>query len=359
MKVLFLLATVFISVTLQAQTKYNVSVKIPENINAIKAVISYPSDDKGGEYLSDTVQVYEGKFIYEGSVFRPQLAELNLIVPKEEGDRNRSSEGEDDMKNVALFYLDGNIKISFDTTGKASYKGGGKEQQAWLAYDSITKKKIKEKPELLGGIEFIQELVEEFIQKYPDSYVSVDLMDIFTQSTIQLDIVEPMYNLLSKRMQQSEKVLGWVDKLKQAKLAVSGTQLAPEFTLNDLNGNPVSLTSYRGGYVLVDFWASWCVPCREENPNLLAAYEKYKNKNFNVLAISLDTKKDLWIKAIQEDRLPWTQLCDFKANKSEVSIMYNISMIPANVLVDPQGYIVGKDLRGKALHDKLASLLGE
>ena len=166
-----------------------------------------------------------------------------------------------------------------------------------------------------------------------------------------------MYNALSKRMKNSEKVLGWVNKLEQAKLAVSGTQLAPLFTLNDTEGKAISLTSYKGGYVLVDFWASWCVPCRAENPNVLAAYEKYKDKNFQVLGVSLDEKRDLWLKAIADDKLPWKQVCDFQAAKSEVTKLYNVSSIPANVLIDPNGKIVGKDLRGKSLHDRLAELI--
>lgn len=356
-KTIFLATAFFISAAAQAQTNYKIKGQVPTSLNAKQAVISYPPDDKGGEYLADTIIVEKGGFVYEGRIARPQLAELNLIVPRIEGNRNRPSEGDDNMKNVALFYLDGNIHIAFDEAGKASYTGGGPEQQAWRAYEKMTLDKMKENPGMAGGMEFFEKLIQDFVKAYPDRYASVDLMDLFTQSSINPELVEQMYNTLSKRMQQSEKVLGWVGKLEQAKMAVSGTVLAPEFTLNDVNGNPVSLASYRGGYVLVDFWASWCGPCRAENPNLVAAYEKYKDKNFTVLAVSLDTKKDLWLKAIEEDKLPWTQVCDFKANKSEVSIMYDISSIPANVLVDPKGYIVAKDLRGKALEDKLAALL--
>ncbi|SKB39474.1 Peroxiredoxin [Sphingobacterium nematocida] len=357
MKSIFLIGAVFLSITLHAQTKYNIKGKVSNTSKAVMAVLSYPPDDKGGEYRADTATVKSGKFEFKGAIARPQLAELNLIEPRPEGAGRRRDSEADNMKNVGLFYLDGNIKVTFDTAGKASYAGGGKEQQSWRAYDKLTSRKMKEQSDKMGGMEFFAETISEFVSTHPDSYVSVDLMDLFTQSSINPELVEPMYNSLSKRMQQSEKVLGWIGKLEQAKIAVSGTVLAPEFTLNDVDGNPVSLASYRGGYVLVDFWASWCGPCRAENPNLVAAYEKYKDKNFTVLAVSLDTKKDLWLKAIEEDKLPWTQVCDFKANKSEVSIMYDISSIPANVLVDPNGFIVGKDLREKALHDKLEQLL--
>ena len=287
------------------------------------------------------------------------MAELNLIVPRPAGKKAPKSESAEEggMKNVALFYLDGNIGISFDAAGKASYTGGGKEQKAWEFYakEALTRSKALKGAD--GGMELYEVLISDMVKRFPDNYMSVDLMDLFTQSAINPKLIEPMYNALSKRMQHSEKVLAWKPKLDEAKLAVSGSQTAPEFTLNDTEGIAISLASYRGGYVLVDFWASWCVPCRAENPNVLAAYEKYKDKNFQVLGVSLDEKKDAWLKAIAEDKLPWKQVCDFKAAASEVTKAYNVSSIPANVLVDPEGRIVGKDLRGKALHDRLAELI--
>lgn len=343
-----------------AQTKYTIKGVIPPTHKATRAVMSYPPDDKGGEYKADTVDIRAGKFEFSGSIGRPQLAELNLIIPRpagETGRRNQSGEEGGNMKNVALFYLDGNINVTFDAAGTASYAGGGKEQQAWEFYANEATARSKAAGGKDSGMEFYEVLVADMVKSHPDSYASVDLMDLFTQSSINPKLVEPMYHTLSKRMQNSEKVRAWKPRLDQAKLAVSGTQSAPEFTLNDTEGKPVSLASYKGGYVLVDFWASWCVPCRAENPNVLAAYEKYKGKDFQVLGVSLDEKKEAWLKAIAEDKLPWKQVCDFKASKSEVTKMYNISSIPANVLVDPNGKIVGKDLRGKALHDALAELI--
>jgi len=342
-----------------AQTSYTIKGKIPATHKATRAVMSYPPDDKGGKYAADTTDVKDGKFEFKGKIQRPQLTELNLIIPRPAGEKARRSESgeEGGMKNVALFYLDGNIDISFDTAGIASYAGGGKEQKAWEFYAKEAATRSKALNGANGGMEFYEVLISDMVKQFPDSYMSVDLMDLFTQSSINPKLIEPMYNNLSKRMQNSEKVLGWKPKLDQAKLAVSGNQTAPDFTLNDTNGKAVSLSSYKGGYVLVDFWASWCVPCRAENPNVLAAYEKYKGKNFQVLGVSLDEKKDLWLKAIAEDKLPWKQVCDFKASKSEVTQLYNISSIPANVLIDPNGKIVGKDLRGKALHERLAELI--
>ncbi|WP_433903561.1 redoxin domain-containing protein [Sphingobacterium puteale] len=352
-----LMAIAVFPVMLKAQSDYRVKGQVPTGHLASLAVMSYPPDDKGGEYRADTAAIRHGRFEFAGTIGRPQLAELNLINPNAEKKAIDADEPENSMKNVGLFYLDGDISVRFDESGKASYSGGGKEQQAWLDYEHMILSRQESQAE--ADFEFMQQLITDFVKSHPDNYVSVDLMDIFTQSAIQPEIVAPMYQALSKRMQHAEKVKGWLPALEKAKIALSGTQQAPSFSLNDIDGNPVSLKSYRGKYVLVDFWASWCAPCREENPNLLAAYERYKGNNFDVLAISLDTKKELWLKAIQEDKLPWKQVCDFKASSSEVAKKYEISSIPANVLVDPQGFIVGKDLRGEALHKRLADLLGK
>ena len=132
---------------------------------------------------------------------------------------------------------------------------------------------------------------------------------------------------------------------------------APDFTMNDVDGKPFTLSSLKGKYVLVDFWASWCAPCRAENPNVVNAFNKYKNKNFTILGVSLDDDKTAWLKAIENDKLNWKQVSDLKGWENMTVGLYGYQGIPYNVLLDPQGNIIATELRGPALEQKLAEVL--
>ena len=143
-----------------------------------------------------------------------------------------------------------------------------------------------------------------------------------------------------------------VDKMK----AIAIGQPAPEISLPDTTGHVVKLSSMKGKYVLVDFWAKWCGPCRQENPNVVRAYNKYKGKGFTVFGVSLDRSKQDWIKAINDDQLTWTHVSDLKYWQSEAAKTYNITGIPFSLLLDPNGVIIAKNLRGQALDSKLAEI---
>jgi peroxiredoxin len=130
-----------------------------------------------------------------------------------------------------------------------------------------------------------------------------------------------------------------------------------DFTQPDVNSKPVKLSDFKGKYILLDFWASWCGPCRAENPNVLKAYNTYKDKNFTVIGVSLDDSGEKWRKAIEEDGMPWIQLSDLKGFRNEVASQYGIQAIPSTFLLNPEGVIIAKDLRGEALHKKLGELL--
>jgi peroxiredoxin len=135
--------------------------------------------------------------------------------------------------------------------------------------------------------------------------------------------------------------------------AVQIGETAPEFIQNDTAGNPLSLSSLRGKYLLVDFWASWCGPCRAENPYVVEAWKKYNSKGFDVLGVSLDSKKDKWIEAIEEDGLTWNHVSDLAYWNNEAAKLYGVNSIPSNVLIDPEGIIIARNLRGEDLQQKL------
>ena len=142
---------------------------------------------------------------------------------------------------------------------------------------------------------------------------------------------------------------------KQA-AAVEAGVMAPELTIPSSDGKMVALSSFKGKYVLLDFWASWCGPCRAENPNVVAAYQKFKGKNFTILGVSLDNKKDAWEKAIKEDGLAWTQVSDLKGWSSSAAASYGVQSIPSNFLIDPTGKIIARNLRGEELETALQQL---
>ncbi|MBV9987471.1 MAG: AhpC/TSA family protein [Chitinophagaceae bacterium] len=141
----------------------------------------------------------------------------------------------------------------------------------------------------------------------------------------------------------------------QQKMAIGN--MAPEFTQADTAGRPVALKQFRGGYLLIDFWASWCVPCREENPNLKKAYERLKSRGLKVLGVSLDSDKKNWIQAIRQDGLQWTHVSDLKLWDNRVVKLYGVKSVPANFLIDPQGKIIAKNLRGADLEMQLGNLM--
>ena len=168
---------------------------------------------------------------------------------------------------------------------------------------------------------------------------------------------EGIYNNYFDDFKSNSYFINFENKLKKIK-AVSVGSIAPEIILNDTNGNPISLSSLRGQYVLLDFWAAWCRPCREENPNILENYYRFKDQGFEVYQVSLDRNKEDWLRGIEQDKLPWINVSDLKYYQSEAAVLYNINKIPSAFLLDPNGTIIAKniELRGINLTKKLSDI---
>ena len=222
--------------------------------------------------------------------------------------------------------------------------------------DTVNMNRVEKSLDSLSEVQQ-EEVYGAYLKKNPNSPIAMIAMQSYAGWDINADKLEPIFNSFSSTVKNYPSAIAFKADLETAKKTGIG-KIAMDFTQNDTLGNPVTMSSFRGKYLLIDFWASWCGPCRAENPNVVKVFNKFKDKGFHILGVSLDREgqKDKWLKAIHDDKLEWTHVSDLKFWDNAVSKQYGIKAIPQNLLLDPTGKIIGKNLRGEDLDKKLSEV---
>jgi peroxiredoxin len=317
------------------------------------------------------VNILDGKFSISGDFSEPVPVFLSI-----------DQDYKKDPVTTKQFILDlGNISVKINTGLNDALISGSKAQDDMqrlssgqapyfeklnqIGKDAELKSQSGISPDSIAALYRIpfrdvnRELVEfqrSFVKENPTAFASLLLIPSIAGSKFNFFEADSLLKSLSSGIQNSSTaklVKDYIDSEKKTSLGA----IAPDFALSDTSGKAIPLSSLKGKYVLLDFWAAWCGPCRQENPNVVNAYKQFKDKGFTVFGVSLDRDKKSWLAAIREDNLNWQHVSDLKYWGSEAAVLYKVGSIPRNFLLDPNGKIIGRDLRGPDLLDKLNELL--
>ncbi|MFD2965784.1 TlpA disulfide reductase family protein [Sphingobacterium bambusae] len=327
-KNLLLISTsLFAAISSYAQHKANLQLTGTVKGADAKKIYLQQYDNKIFKII-DSATIERGKFNFKTLVELPELYGLSIAR---------------DGNPYPVFLEQGHVQVSVSEDGSA-YSVQGSKAQAYF-------EKLRENSRGLSA--------EEFIAKDPSSIVSAYALFRNYSYSLSPEEITRHIALLSPALQQTQYVRILRD-LVEKQTAVAPGKKAIDFFSKDQDGKEVRFFDHLGkGYVLLDFWAAWCPPCRKENPNIVAAYKQYKDQGFSVFGVSLDKEKSAWLKAINDDGLHWTQVSDLAFWDTQAAALYGVRFIPSNLLVAPDGTIVAKNIKGEDLQRKLAEIYGQ
>lgn len=354
--------TLFVFIILCLSTTGQQSLQLNGNIRNVKSgtLVFLMNGSDGKTIATDTVK--NGLFQLRATITEPDIFQLGFIGYKEALDlflENGVVGVEGDFVNLSSARVNGSSVEQHYEQFKGVFNPMRDSLNGLVNLINPEKDRLK-RDSLIRLFELKKELVvrtaSSFIDQHKSSPVSPFVLYVMSPLLNGLPDVESRYQALDASAKRGSFARILEKGIADAKIGAVGTQ-AINFSQKDTLGKVVSLQSFKGKYVLVDFWASWCGPCRQENPNLVAAFNRFKSKNFTILGVSLDDNKPNWLAAIRKDKLTWTHVSDLKYFDNEVARLYRIQSIPASYLIDPTGKIIARNLRGEELMQTLTQLL--